>query len=646
MDGEESLYDPNPKQEDQYQKHEERNGEGASLLGGVGGDDAASTDSLDTTATRTNRSLISRVNDTFVATQVHLHERVSDWGVRTENILALFWGGIIFFVGLSFNIAQSNTGSLSDNRFATIYWVLFAFMLFGILFMAIAINNRDNENIYYVLSEEERRGNGNIKMLEFLTRCVFTFALGVSLLDIMALVNVFHCGYGDGNIDGSTETNQYTAILMFHISRLLYTSLQLVLLQILVGSRVRRSGYYQFCMKLLCVHVIVTNVSLWLTKFNEETGLFGDHEPTGEYDALNCTTTSEDSFFPIAKAMDSRLYSFLLEFCLLSSALFYTLFPFLAETKRTAQLSSGGGVMSSGGNGTVYGGYKYQSVSITKDVTERYRTFPSLIVGFGISLLLVVASWNMKDAAQLIQNMRFNYVVQILVFIFLIVVCRVVLFQMKENHRSIHTDQNYKIEDILLILSGPLGSLPFCLLVLFASFAYKKEDHLNEVFVTKNETEIRIWSAFWAVTFLLSVFIQTHFLIVGRNFRRDIVAERVPTSSSHSSSSATKRGSNDSTSHPIRRIDEEDEEADTVFKRKIGSAPKISQLVIVIMLINFGMWFLESFFETDAPFAVASAYWGHHAWLIITKLLYPFIVFYRFHSVAVLMFIWGKFKVK
>eukprot|EP00111_Clytia_hemisphaerica_P020335 TCONS_00059903-protein len=571
--------------------------------------ETTSTDSLDTTATHTNRSLISRMNDTILATQVNLHERVSDWGIRTENILALFWGGIVFFIGLSFNIAQSNT-SLVDDSFATIYWVILSFMFVGISFMAIAIHHRDNENVFIQMDKERLEGN-NIRMLQFLTRCTFVFALGLSLMDFISLVTVFHCGYGSGDVT-TTQSNQYAAILMYHIARFIYASLQLILLQILVENRVRRSGYYQFCMKLLCVHVIVTNTSIWLTKFNQETGLFGNKNPTGEYDALNCTLQLDDSFFPTAKSMDQRLYPFILEFCLLSSALFYILYPFLSETQKTRQSSSTG----------PYGGYKYQAVNIIKDATQKYRTFPSLIIGASIALLLIVASWNSQDLAQKIHNMRFTYAVQILVFILLIIFCRVVLTELKEHHRSEHTDQNYKIEDILLILSGPLGFLPFCLLVLFASFAFKSGD-VHDDFLTKNKTELRIWSSFWSITSLLSVFIQTHFLIVGRNFRRDIVEEQ---SGRHSSGD------------PVN----EDEH----YAKRIFSASKISQLVIVILFSNFGLWFLESFFETDSPFIVAKVYWGEHAWLIISKLLYPLIVFFRFHSVAILTFIWFKFRVK
>lgn len=134
-----------------------------------------STDSLDTNVT-TTRSILSRFNERIIETQINLHESVSDWGIRTENILALFWGGIVFFIGLSFNIAQADT-PLHKDRFATIYWVLFSFMLFGILFMAITLHNRDNENIFvYDVIEEEEPDNKTI--LKSLLWIVFVFALG------------------------------------------------------------------------------------------------------------------------------------------------------------------------------------------------------------------------------------------------------------------------------------------------------------------------------------------------------------------------------------------------------------------------------------------------------------------------------------
>lgn len=135
-----------------------------------------STDSLDTNVT-TSRSILSRVNERIIETQINLHETVGDWGVRTENILALFWGGIVFFIGLSFNIAQANT-TLDSDRFATIYWVLFSFMLVGIIFMAVTLHHRENENIFvHDVEEDEPSDSKNI--LKSLLWTVFVFALGM-----------------------------------------------------------------------------------------------------------------------------------------------------------------------------------------------------------------------------------------------------------------------------------------------------------------------------------------------------------------------------------------------------------------------------------------------------------------------------------
>lgn len=150
-----------------------------------GGDEEAaiietrSTDSLDTTVT-TSRSILSRVNERIIETQINLHESVGDWGVRTENILALFWGGIVFFIGLSFNIAQANT-ALDNDRFATIYWVMFSFMVIGIFFMAITLHHRENENVF-VHDVEDDEPSDNKKILESLLWNVFVFALGMSCL--------------------------------------------------------------------------------------------------------------------------------------------------------------------------------------------------------------------------------------------------------------------------------------------------------------------------------------------------------------------------------------------------------------------------------------------------------------------------------
>lgn len=448
--------------------------------------------------------------------------------------------------------------------------------------------------------------------------------LGLYLMDFLAIVNVFHCGFGSGV--SSTQNNQYAAIFTYHFTRFIFVSLQLFLLQVLAGTKVRRSGYYQFAVKLLCVHIIVTNITIWLTKFSQETGLFSSNILSGEYDSLNCTLSINDTFFLIASRMDHILEPFLLQFTLLTVGLFYTLYPLLKDSRVISKSTL---------TPTSAYGYKYKAVNITKDATKSYRSMPSLILGSLFAMLLVVSSWNLKNADDLIHNLRFCYIVQILIFLWTLVLSRWTLHQMKTYHRTEQHDQSYKVEDILLILSGPLGFLPFSLLVLFASFAGKKK---LETFSMDNETEIRVWSALWAVVSVISVFVQTHFLVVGRNFKRDIVEE------------------------PKRRLSGEVAD-DMPYVRRVYSTSKIGQYLIILLFCNFGFWFTESFFEVEttvqinsqysrlgiveefSPFLVAKQYWSDSAWNIIKKLLYPFLIFYRLHCVAIIAIIWRKFQV-
>lgn len=448
-------------------------------------------------------------------------------------------------------------------------------------------------------------------------------------MDLLSIINVFHCGFGSGV--SSLQNNQYAAIFVYHVTRFVFVSLQLFLLQFLIGVKVRRSGYYQFSVKVLCVHVIVTNVTIWLTKFCQETGLFGGNEPSGEYDSLNCTLNVGDTFYDVARRMDHILGPFVLEFCLISVGLFYTLYPLLRDAQKIGR---------SAASSPAYG-YKYKAVNIIKDATKSYRSMPALVLGCFHALLLVVSAWNLKNMDDRIENLRFSFIVQILIFVSILVFCRLTLHELKEYHRLEQHDQTYQVEDILLILSGPLGFLPFSLLVLFASFAYKSNhDSVLENFTSNNQAEIRVWSAIWAIFSVVSVFVQTHFLIVGRHFKRDVVEERT------------------------RRSSEDISDDDTPYVRRVFSAGKIGQYLIILSLCNFGIWFMESFFEVDttlslpkglsptvivqefSPFVVPRQYWGHNAWTIIKKLLYPFLIFYRLHSVAIMLYVWRKFRVQ
>ncbi|XP_070572750.1 uncharacterized protein [Ptychodera flava] len=64
-----------------------------------------------------------------------------------------------------------------------------------------------------------------------------------------------------------------------------------------------------------------------------------------------------------------------------------------------------------------------------------------------------------------------------------------------------------------------------------------------------------------------------------------------------------------------------------------------------LFVCNFGMWVLDSFFETMAVdlSPVQRYYYGDEIWHIITDLAYPFAIFFRFHSFVVAYSLFARF---
>ncbi|XP_077870623.1 uncharacterized protein LOC144364587 [Saccoglossus kowalevskii] len=71
----------------------------------------------------------------------------------------------------------------------------------------------------------------------------------------------------------------------------------------------------------------------------------------------------------------------------------------------------------------------------------------------------------------------------------------------------------------------------------------------------------------------------------------------------------------------------------------------IRRVLSYIFICNFGMWILDSFFETQAVSLspVQKYYFGEEVWHVITKIAYPFGIFFRFHSFVVAYSIFVNF---
>lgn len=525
----------------------------------------------------------------------------------TENIIAFFWAALIFFIGVIFVIAQY-TSSLSKFIFVSTYWVLFTFIIIGIIGMSAAIGNRNNLN-FIKKSVDDHDEHHEETVSKYLIGNAYVFATGNFLIDLFSIATVFHCSLGTNK-----DRDKYVNKFIFHSSRIIFTSLQLIFLQIFTGVKIQRK--YQLVFKVLVVHLIATNFNIWFTFLCQETGILsGDTEEgthSGEYNST-CTSTPNDTVYATARYMSEVLQPFILEYSLLAASLLYSICPL---NLTISQERSDGRRK-----------YNYGAVDVVqRDDSKIYRSDPGLLVGIFVALLLVISSWSLGDKKHFIYDIRFSYYMQIIMHILIIMCSSIVLYELKTYHNKKPQTRKYKIDDYLLLITGPCGFLPFLITVIFSVSEEISHDKLRRVLkytgedILKHTTEIKVLLGLLSSINVISVLLQTYFLLEAHSYDR-------------------RRHSSD------LLLETEQEEG-----RKLRSAARIGQWLILLLFVNLAFWVTDSFFELrndlKRTYSVSSAYWSTNTWNLFAKFLYPIIIFFRFHSVAMIAHIWLHFRVK
>jgi len=530
----------------------------------------------------------------------------------TENIIAWFWGTFILFIGVIFVVAQYTT-PLKSHTFVTTYWLLFAFMLISVIGMSIAIRNRSNRS--FIIDDDNDDGDYNTSMVntnKYLMGNAYVFAIGNFVIDIFAVLSVFHCGMSDTT---STETGQYTVKFVFHFIRIIFYALQLIFLQIFICTKIHRQ--FQLFIKLLIVHNIATNFNIWFTFVSQDTGVFRDNSDmnTGEYNILPCTSSANDTVFGIAKDTSNSLSPFIFEFSILVASLFYSIYP----------------VKDDGINERSRRKYNYGAIdAVKRDDSKLYKSDPGILFGILIVLLLAVSSWCIEDNLHYLASLRFAYIMQIIVQVLICISSISILQEIKKYHTKDRPDRKYTITDYLLLGTGLLGFLPFLFAILF-SVSKKIDFHSTNLpanvidCLTENDTEVKLYLGIIAVFNTMSVLIQLFVLLTAQSYKRVEFAR-------------------------TRRDSSYDVDDYNINYRKLRSSARVGQWVLFLLILNLGLWVTNSFFEMKddlvRTYATASVYWHPKPWSIITKLFYPLLIFFRFHSVAMLFKLWVNFRVK
>ena len=465
---------------------------------------------------------------------------------RTENIVALMWGAFVLFLGVLFVAAQFNT-HLKLYSFTTTYWVLSVFMLISVVAMVIAIQNRKRINFIGIDVIEESDDYTVEGDTRYLIVNTYIFSIGNFLLDMFSILTVFHCGLGGS---AHKEIGKYAAKFVYHLFRLIFTAMQLSFLQIFSNEKIRRA--FRLPYKLLIVHVIVTNFSIWFSFLCQETGILSKYTyvSEGEYKVLNCTSTENDNVFQIAKNVTIYLTPFVLEFSLLAASMLYSLYPVrnIVNDEPDHRRKFNYGAID----------------TVKRDNSKIYRSHPALLAGIIIGLLLILSSLTLEDNTHYIYNLRFCYAMQIIVHLFMTLASIMVVREMQRYHTKRYQTLQYRIDDYLLLLTGIGGFLPFLFMVLFAVF--KVTDYGQKDFmINGHEGEIRVLLCVLATLNVISVLTQTFVLLNAHSYKRVPFAYK----------------SNDSSADLIDAKDN---------YTKLRSSARIGQWLIFLLLLNLSMW--------------------------------------------------------
>ena len=363
--------------------------------------------------------------------------------------------------------------------------------------------------------------------------------------------------------------------------------------------------------------MISTNFCIWFALLCQETGIFPNTQllEPGEYTLFNCSTNPNDDMFNTASRISIYLQPFVLEYVLLLSMMLYFMYPIKVFSKEPDKRRK----------------YNYGAVdSVKRDDSKVYKSDPGVLMGIIVSTVVLLSSWSVQCNTHFLQNLVFKYMTEIIVHLLVIVAAVCITREICSYHSKENPDRKYKIEDYLLLITGLLGYLPFFIAVIFS--VSKQVDYTNDRFpksvnedILAHQLKIRILLGLLAVINIAAVLVQMYFLMTSRSYKRVAFGYRYYDSS----------------------LDISDWKKDY---HKLRSSARIGQWLIFLFILNVTLWVSDTFFGVQyivqRSYWISEYYWGERVWLFIHKLLYPLLIFYRFHSAVMIVSIWINFRVK
>ena len=446
----------------------------------------------------------------------------------------------------------------------------------------------------------------------------YVFGAGSCVMDLLHITFYIECS---SNLSS----------LFFSIFKAVFIFAQILFLRKFATATLHKSP----SIRLVLFHILGTNVCLWFRAlFSHSKSIFSTHKTLEDLSTReeNACFANHYSMKKIWEASEPYLYPFTMEYSLIAGGILYTMWSEmrdldpdpqdiyiydelsdfnttsdnLSERLEKFEHDHGYGTceaatpsrdsVSSGRFSSRFSLNRVMSnSSICQSCVEnqdslRLQAIPSsdpgLLIGLLFSIVLLLAVGLLWVDHDYLNALKFYYLYQIVLLVFMCVACWVVLRCLMNQKFSWYP---FGADDTLLIVSFT-GMFLYAGLCLTAAIAEIRNHRYASDFSLAKSTLI-----------LFQAMLQATALIKALRFR------------------------------PLKEL----------------GANIIRQGTLFLLTTNVALWAQDSFFEMRnfATTPVQTVFYGETSWRAITTLAYPLCIFFRFHSAACLFEVWSCFRV-
>eukprot|EP00794_Sanderia_malayensis_P019789 gene19789-21729_t len=509
-------------------------------------------------------------------------------------MLTLFYllGQVLFCIALIINWHTKTQGVINVEADA-VEMLFVVYMIIGILGMIVVFFKSDNRRFVLFRTNEKQAS-------KYLMASVYAFGGGSLLMTTIFLFSFAHC---------------------------------------------KQSGYLVF----LLIHVLGTNICIWINFLVEETHLYS-YEPT-DYELEACLHTKNNTITKLANDWQVYLTPFTMEFCIICAGLIYSMVssmkhfpthiianasssttrqqPSAAQQLTTSQhhprgyaslpippasLGADGGVGTSRSTSLIENiviedeskkRERWHSQVVAKSATPYEGSHPGFLCGLTVCVIMTVSALVIEkaDKSSLYNSLLFHHIFLMAVSLtHIMALC--IMVSCLANHE--YVPLNFRSDDTLLVISFA-GLFGWELLSIISAIG--KLEHPEE------ELHEAVTILVHNVINLIACLVQCVVIIRTLRIRNRFKSNKM---------------------HLMWNI------KGTNFKIRW-----LSQATVYLLTTNIGYWVLDSFFELkhygDLYYPAGLKFYDDGVWHFWSALLYPLNIFFRFHSAILLVEVWVRF---